>query len=209
MNWLHVLQMEIPFCLLSLLRVCRSEIGRLGENDLSFRLLMLVTRDPSILGVASMTLLVVPMVLEALGQATSWWLFLVQETACLWSLQLPAQDRDLQDKIFSLANVLATACLPLYVHLSWAWAPLLLLPLSVAFGLKSDDRKKKDEKWVVARKVQREEWIVAPLVMGLAVGLPYFLQKNLVLAPWPMANLNIATYVHVALDNISHETHVV
>ena len=147
-------------------------------------------------------LLVIPVVLEALEYSTPWWLFILQEVAFLNQLFFTLLVcLEFEDKFSSLAiracnacSLLAGVCLPLYSHIAWAWLlALILLPSSSASMWRSPNGSSAFP-------------IAFPLILVIAVGLPYFLHDDLVLAPWPMANLDIATYVNVALRNVSSET---
>lgn len=146
-------------------------------------------------------LLVIPVVLEAAGYSTPWWLFILQEVACtcnlfftlLVCLQNEEKFSSLAIRACNACSLLAAACLPLYSHIAWAWLlVLILLPAFSAFLWRSSGAS-------VGIPV------AFPLILVIAVGLPHFLHNDLVLAP-PMANLDIATYVNVKLRNVSSET---
>ena len=187
------MQMEIPFGLTTafLLLVYRRSDGfqeKLAPNALDW-------------APAWFMLLVIPVVLEALEYSTPWWLFILQEVACTCELfftvlffLMGLTFSSLAQKACNACSLVAGACLPLYSHIAWAWLlALILLPASSASMWRSPNGSSAFP-------------IAFPLILVIAVGLPYFLHDNLVLAPWPMANLDIATYVNVALRNVSSET---
>ena len=194
MNWWHVVQMEIPF-------------------GLTTAFLLLVYNFQEKLATTAphwapgwFMLLVIPVILEALGYSNPWWLFILEEVACICELFftllvcLKSEEKfsSLAIRACNACSLLAAACLPLYSHIAWAWLlTLILLPAFSAFLWRSSGNASGSENAVR---------MAFPLILVIAVGLPQFLHDDVVLAPWPMANLDIASYVNVKLRNVSSET---
>lgn len=198
MNWWDVVQMEIPF---GLTTAFLSLVVYANSDDFQEKL---ATTAPY-WAPGWFMLLVIPVILEALGYSTPWWLFILEEVACTCKLFFTLLIcLNYEEKFSSLAmracnacSLLAAACLPLYSHIAWAWLlALILLPAFSAFLWSSGNGNASEKAFRMA----------FPLILVIAVGLPQFLHDDIVLAPWPMANLDIASYVNVKLRNVSSET---